>query len=275
LVAVVVDSAANIPADLVDSLGIEVVPLHLRFGEQSLRDGVDIALEDFYRRLLRDREVAVTSAPSPGDYLQAFERTGQKEIVSVSVAGNLSSSLQQAALAAQRFPGRVELVDSSSASMGEGFPAVEAARVAAEGGTLDQAAERAREVCRRTWLFATVGTFEFLRRSGRVTALQAYAATMLDIKPVFSLHRGEIASVARARTRRRALRRIGDESLQRIGARPCHLAVLHAAAEDEANEMTELIREGADVVESFVVPITPVMGAHTGPGLVGTAFYCD
>ena len=275
MTAVVVDSAANLPPDLVRDLGIVVVPMYLRFGERTYRDGVDLTPADFYRRLLRDREVATTSTPSPGDYLEAFSRTGEDEVVCVTVAAAMSSSHQQATLAAREFRGRVEVVDSMSASMGEGFAALEAARLARAGGGLEEVAARAREVAARSTLIAAVDTFEFLQKSGRVTRLQAYAATMLDIKPVFRFRGGEVVPVARTRTRRRALARVVEDSVAHIGDGPVQLAVVHAAAPEEAARVLAESEGTARVVERYVGEVTPVIGAHTGPGLVGTAFYCD
>jgi DegV family protein with EDD domain len=275
MVGVVTDSAANLPEDLARDLNIQVVPLYLRFGDSVYRDGVDLTPADFYERLARDGEAASTAAPSPGDFQEAFERAGHDEIVCVTVDSSMSSCQQQAMLAAKHFSGRVVFVDSKSASMGEGFVAVEAARSAAAGDGLAEVEARANELVRRTRLLAMVDTFEFLRKSGRVTKLQAYAATMLDIKPVFGFKQGEVIPVARSRTRRRAVARIVEGTLEELGDGPGHLAVIHAAAEDDAREICRLIVGQANVVESYVLPVTPVIGAHTGPGLVGTAFYAE
>jgi DegV family protein with EDD domain len=275
MVAIVVDSAANVPPDLAHELGILTVPMYLHLGEAVYRDGVDLSLADFYKRLREAREPASSATPSFGDYLAAYERSGQREVLCVTVAGGVSSSYQQAVLAGQRFTGRVEVVDSLSASMAEGFLAVDAGRRLLTGAPLEEAAARARELAQRTWLFATVDTFEYLQRSGRVTKLQAYAATMLDIKPVFRMNAGEIAPVARARTRARALARIVDETVDHAGPGPLHLAVFHAAAEDDARRVEEGVRERTTVKEHWIVPVTPVIGAHTGPGLVGVAFYSE
>jgi DegV family protein with EDD domain len=211
--------------------------------------------------------------PSPGDYLDAYQRTGQREIVCITVASSMSSSFQQASFAAKRFDGKVEVVDSRTASMAEGFVAVGAARAMKEGGPLEEVAGRARDIAAKAKLLATVSTFEFLRRSGRVTKLQAYAATMLDIKPVFAFRDGEAVPVARTRTRRRALAQVERDTVREAGGGPVHLAVIHAAAEDEARQLLERIAASATVVESMITEVTPVIGAHTGPGLVGTAFY--
>ena len=134
---------------------------------------------------------------------------------------------------------------------------------------------RARDVAERTTLVATVDSFEYLRRSGRVRRFQAYAATKLDIKPVFRFHGGDVAPVARPRTRKRAVGRVVEEALGTIDGRPAHVGVFHASAAAEAAEVADRVGAGADVVERFVVEATPVIGAHTGPGLLGIAFYTD
>jgi DegV family protein with EDD domain len=275
MVAIVADSAANVPAALARELGIQVVPMYLRFGDRSYRDGVEMAPEDFYRRLAREPGVASTSTPPPGDFLEAYGATGQAEIVCVTVASQMSAAHHQAGVAAERFDGRVEVIDSGSASMAEGFVAIEAARAARAGAGIGEVAERARRVASRAGLFATLDSFEYLRRSGRVRALQAYAATVLDIRPVFAFRDGQVGPVARPRTRRRALARVVQETLAATAGRPVHLAAVHADAEEDAAGLVRAICEGAEVVESFVTAVTPVIGAHVGPGLVGAAFYCD
>jgi DegV family protein with EDD domain len=275
VVAVVADSAANLPEDAARELGIEIVPMYLKLGQAVYRDGIDLTPADFYRRLVQHREAASTSTPSPGDFLEAFRRTGQKDVVCVTVSSGMSASHQEATLAAQRFDGRVEVVDSLSASMAEGFVALEAARAAAAGGSLEEVAARARAVAPGTWLLAMIETFEFLRASGRVNKFQAYAATMLDVKPVFRFRDGEITPIARPRTRRRAVARLVEDSLAAINGRPVHVAAIHAGTPEDARTIMDRISEKGNVVESFVVEVTPVIGAHVGPGLVGTAFHCD
>lgn len=275
MVAIVTDSAANIPAATAAEAGIVIVPLFLRFGDEVFRDGTELTPKDFYRRLVEDEVPVSTASPSPGDFLEAFEASGHHEIVCVTVAQTMSSSYNDARLAAERFGGRVEVVDSANASLAQGFVALEAARCAATRAPLDAVAARAWDVALRAGLIAMVDTFEFLRRSGRVTKLQAYAATMLDIKPVFRFWMGEAAPVARPRTRRRALARVVEETVAAAAGRPLHLGVIHAQAEDDANGVADRIAADALVVERLVVEVTPVIGAHTGPGLVGAAFYTD
>ena len=276
MISVVTDSAANLPADLAGELGIVVVPLHLAIGERAFRDGVNIGIAEFYEQLQGGPEAASTAAPSPGDFLEAFRSVpGDHDIVCVTVAAAVSATYQSASAAAAELPGRVEVVDSTNASMGEGFVVMEAARAAREGAARDEVVTKARRVASRTRIFATIDTFEFLKRSGRVRRAAAYAATMLNIKPVFRFSDGDADGIARPRTRGRALERIIQEVLGEAADRPVHVAAFHALAEADAKEVVRRIEAEADVVESYVVEATPVMGAHTGPGLVGVAFYCD
>jgi len=275
VVAIVADSAANLPVEMARELRIRVVPMYLKFGERVYRDGVDMTPSDFYERLAADEVAASTSTPSPGDFLEAFDAAGDREIVCVTVTAGMSGSFQQASFAAERFAGRVEVVDSKSASVAEGFVAVEAARRALAGATIDEVSARARDVAGRTTLVATVDSFEYLRRSGRVRKFQAYAATKLDIKPVFRFHGGDVAPVARPRTRGRAVGRVVEEALGAIDGRPAHVAVFHASAAAEAADVADRMGAGAPVVERFVVEATPVIGAHTGPGLLGIGFYTE
>jgi fatty acid kinase fatty acid binding subunit len=274
MVAVVADSACNLPGNLAREHAITIVPMYVSIGGETFRDGVDVTAEHVYELLVRQARPVTTSTPSPGDYLQAFRASGGQDIVCVTVASSMSSSHQQATSAAGEFEGRVIVVDSQTASMAEGFVALAAARAAREAGaTAASVAARARAVADRARLIATIGTFEFLKRSGRVSALQAFAAAMLDVKPVFEFRRGEAVPLARTRTRRRALDRIAAETLRAVGDRPLHLAVIHAGVEAEAEALAARIETSANVVERLVVPATPVVGAHTGPGLIGTASF--
>jgi fatty acid kinase fatty acid binding subunit len=270
---IVTDSAANIPAELVAEYDIRTVPMYLKFGENVYQDGVDLPLGEFYPKLAREEVPVSTAAPSVGDYREAFERAleGAAGIVCVTVASFVSVSYESARVAASELSGRVRLVDSKSASMGEGWSALEAARLAAAGAGLDECAARAEEVAKRTQLCATINTFEFLRRSGRVHALLAYAGTALNIKPVFALRGGRIEQLGRPRSRARAIERLIDETRPVAEKGPLHAAIVHAAVPDEAQALYERIRAELDCAEAIVTEFTPLMGAHTGPGVLGIA----
>jgi len=270
---IVTDSAANIPAELLEGNDIHVVPMYLKFGDTVYQDGVDLPRGEFYRMLEREEVPVSTAAPSAGDYREAFERAldGVDGVVCVTVASFVSVSYEAARVAANDFGARVRMVDSKSASMGEGWAAIEAARLAATGAGPDECAARAEQIAARTQLCATINTFEYLRRSGRVHALLAYAGTALNIKPVFALRGGRIEQLGRPRSRSRAIERLVAETAPLAAAGPIHCAVAHADAEDEATALLATLRSQLELAESVITEFTPLMGAHSGPGVLGVA----
>jgi DegV family protein with EDD domain len=272
-VAVVTDSGASLPPGVADELGIVIVPIHLRLGDRTVPD--DERPERFYARLRTSGERVSTASPAPGEFLEAFRRAGAEQLVCVTIASSVSGVHGSAVVAAREFVARVEVVDSGTASMAQGFVAMEAARTAAAGGDLSAVVTRAREVAARCRLIAAIETFEYLRRSGRVNRLVSYAGGMLNIKPVFRMQGGTIEAVARPRTRRRALDRLEEEARRDIAGRPVHLAAIHADAEENARTLLERLSDGLDVVESHLAGLPPALGAHMGPGMVGLAWFCD
>lgn len=272
VIGVVTDSAAGLPGELAARLGIEVVPLYLSVEGRSLRDG---ELPDLYERLEREPGSVTTSTPSPGDFEEAFARRPEEELVCVTLAASVSGVHGAASLAAGASGKRVEMIDSGSASMGEGWVALAAARAAAAGGSLEEVGAAARDAAGRTRLVATIDTMEHLRRSGRVGWIAALAATGLQLKPVFAMAGGLITPVARPRTRRRALERVAAEVVGDLEGGRARVAALHARAEDDARDLLDRVRGRVEIVEEHVVEFTAVMGAHTGPGVVGLAYHLE
>lgn len=276
-VGIVADSAANLPAEVVERHGITIVPMILKFGEKVSLDGVDLNPTEFYQALVSEQVPVSTSAPSIGDFRSGFEDTLTRHgsLVCVTVASFVSASHDAAVAAAREVdPERIVVVDSKSASLGEGFPALEAARAADAGADLEEVAARAREVASRSAFVATINTFEFLKRSGRVNALMAYAATALNIKPVFAFRGGKVEQLGRPRTRRRAIERIIAEARAAATGGPLHLGVAHADCAGDAAELAGMLaREVPHEGEIILTEFTPLMGAHTGPGLLGVAYW--
>jgi DegV family protein with EDD domain len=274
-VAVVTDSAANIPSELIAKHGISVVPMILKFGERILYDGIDIPEGSFYNALVEEQVPVSTSAPSIGDFATHFEQalTAADSVVCVTVASFVSASYEAAVAAARDFGDRVRIVDSKCASLGEGFAALEAARAAETGASLDDVEARAQDIVTRSTLVATINTFEFLRRSGRVNVLLAYAGTALHIKPVFAFRHGKLEQLGRPRTRSAALQKVVDEARAAGEKGPLHLGVVHANCAEEAQGLLERLQGEVECAETMVSEFTPLMGAHTGPGLMGAAFW--
>ncbi|MGH2343704.1 MAG: DegV family protein, partial [Chloroflexota bacterium] len=213
-VAVVCESTACLPAKSRDELGIAVIPVPFAFGDRTFLDGIDLSPAEFYARLVSTRIPPRTSPPAPGAYLRAWERaaTGGGAVVSVTVAGSISTFGRSVSLAAELaaidLPGvEITVIDSGSAGMGQGFVALAAARAAAAGEPLAAVTAAAMGVRNAVRLLVTLDTLEYLARASRIPQIASVLGGILAIKPVFELSGGEARPLARVRTRRRA---IGD-----------------------------------------------------------------
>jgi len=267
-VRVVTDSACDLPPAICDELGIEVVPLTIRFGDEALVDRKDLSPREFWARCKSAPALPETAAPSPGAFEEAYRRAqagGADGIVVVTLSRKMSATIEAAELAAGNvtadLPTRV--VDSSNASLGEGMTVLLAARAAAAGGSLAEVEEVARSSARRTRLIATIDTLENLRRGGRIGGAQALMGGLLSIKPLIAVSTatgGEVAEAGKQRTRARAIAALMD-SVRAIGPVEA-LGVMHA----EAPDVDELLARLDDIV---VADVGAVIGTHVGPRCIG------
>lgn len=277
-VAVVTDSVAMLPADLARQNRIGVVPILLNIGNRSYRDGVDITTAEFYRLLPASNELPTTSAPSVGAFIEAFESAlaGADTVVAVHVSARLTSVHRIATMAAEAIgEQRVHVIDSQSATMAEGFIALAAARRAQQGGDVSEVVRAAEEARSGTRFFAFLETMEYLRRSGRVPGAVALMGSAIQLKPIVHIVEGEVVSLARPRTRRKATQALIDLMARDAGDRPVRAAVLHADCPADAEGLRERIAGLFDCLELHVTEMTPVMGTHTGPGLLGLAYQLE
>jgi DegV family protein with EDD domain len=296
-VVVVTDSSATVPTDLVRELDIRVVPILLTLDDHTFRDGVDITAAEVYR-WLRERKSPpssaiggppITSAPSVGDFLRVYAAAAQEAsgIVSIHLSPKLSATYNSALTASQLVDGPdgrpfhpIRVVNCHTAAMGQGFVVLAAARAAAAGADPDAVVARAQEVAARMNLLATIGTLEYLHRGGRIGSAATLLGTMLQIKPVLYVSDGHVDVFARPRTLPKALRVMLQQMAERVvGAgrtpRPLHVAILHADEPEGAEALRQQVAEQFDCAELYVTELTPVMGAHTGPGVLGVVFYVE
>jgi DegV family protein with EDD domain len=277
-VTVVTDSSATVPADLVQKLDIRIVPILLTVDGQTFRDGVDITSDQVYRWLRTNKHLPTTSSPSVGDFLRVYAAAAQESsaIVSVHLSPKLSAIYQTATTASQLVDGvPIRIVNCHTAAMGQGFVVLEAARAAAAGADLESVAARAAEVASKMNLFATIGTLEYLYRGGRIGGAATLLGTMLQIKPVLYLGDGHVDVFAKPRTKPRAVRTMLRQMANLADDRPIHAAILHADVPEEAEALRRRVAEQFNCAELYVTPLTPVMGAHTGPGVLGVVFYVE
>lgn len=281
-VGVVTDSVACVPAELARQLGIEVVPIWIHMGPESLRDGVDITPQEVYRRLRQSHAAGLavsTSAPSPGDFLEAFQRLagrGARAVVAVTLPAELSAAYRSACLAARESPVPAHVVDCRTAAAAQGWVVVEAARVAARGGPPEEVLARIEQVRRRCRTYAMVPDLRYLRRGGRVVHALARIGSALGVVPVLGIHpEARIEPFALASSPQAALRRILDQLRAESARGQLHVAVMEADAADEAHRLAERVREELRPAELWVTPFSPAMGIHAGPGVVGVGYWVE
>jgi DegV family protein with EDD domain len=278
--AIVLDSTADLP-DAADRFpNWRVVPLYVRFGDESLRDGVDIDSADFYARLRREtRLFPTTSQPTPGDVRACYEELGAYErILSLHVSARVSGTYASAeAAAADLADGRVRTVDSETASASIAMLALAIQRRLARGTSDEEVDALVERYKRERGLLFTVDTLEFLARGGRIGKAAAFAGTLLHVKPILSIREGEVVPVKRVRGERNAFAELAaaleGETRDEPGFR---LGVAHAAAPERAAELEALIHERRPHAElELVLTLGAVIGAHAGPGTLALFWFRD
>jgi DegV family protein with EDD domain len=272
----VTDSTAYIPADLVAKYNIKVAPQVLIWGEEQMRDGVDITPTQFYERLKKSEIMPTTSQVAVVSFKEILEPLAAQgaSVIMILISDRLSKTLQSAAIAHAMVPGgRVEIVDSQSTAMALGFQVLAAARAAAEGKSYDEVVPIARKAKEQTGVLFVVDTLEYLHRGGRIGGASKLFGTALNLKPLLELRDGQIEPIERIRTKTKATSRLLDVLAERIGDRkPLRLAAIHAAAEVEARELLQEAKKRFQPVEALMADASPVVGTHAGPGTVGMAY---
>ena len=267
--AVVTDSTADLPDEWRDRYHIEVVPLKVLFGKETFRDGVDMTNEQFFRRLAASNALPTTSAPSPGEFAEVYRRLAQDHdgCISIHIGAQLSATAEAARVGAQQVEGfRVEIVDSQTVSM----PIAFLCRVAAGCDTLEIATAAVRQRIEKSRVLALLDTLRYLEMGGRLSRAQAMIGTMLDLKPLLLVADAQIKPVDRVRTRARAIPRMVDHF---NGDKPVeHVAVMHAQAADEAEQIAVALHKDLPDHEVSVGQIGCVLGTHTGPKALGIVY---
>ena len=273
-VAIVTDSAADLPPEVAARLGISVVPLLVRFGTQEFRSGVDLSTADFWTRMLApDAPFPTTAAAAPGAFVDAFAAAfaaGAEAVVCVTVGSRLSGTFASAEIGARQLPGReIHVVDSASASMGVGYLAMLGAEQAAAGGTGAAIAATIRERARDLDLYVALDTLAYLRKGGRLSAAQAAIGTMLSVKPIITVVDGLVETADRVRSRARARERV----IELLTARPVErIGILHTLTEDVESFRDEVVARlpgGVDPARVSVHTVGASVGPHLGPGALG------
>jgi DegV family protein with EDD domain len=283
-VAVITDSTCCLPADLVRQHDIHVLPMVINYSGKSYQDGIDITPSEIYRIMRKNGELPTTSTLSPGTFLKAFLECSKltSEIFCVTLTSLQSKTYETAIVARdiilESMPKlKIEVFDSRSVGGALGFIVLEAAREAYIGASLDRVLQRAIEMQGKVDFLAMLDTLYYLAKSGRLALAAHWAASLLQLKPILEHNPdvGQTAPVTRPRTTEKALEKMKEIIASRVDGRKIHMIVHHADALDQAQKFRESMANQFQCVENYLTEFTPVMGVHTGPGLIGISYYAE
>lgn len=278
-IALLTDSSTHLPPEMRERHDIQVIPLRLHWGEETLVDGVDITPAEFYTRLAASSTLPSTSQPSTYDFLQVFDRLASQydgvlaPLISSGISGTVASAL---AASAEFTKVPVAVVDTHSTSAGLALVVLAAARAIEQGGSLPEVTQVARDVVQKLHVFFVVDTLKYLHKGGRIGGASRYLGSALSIKPLlFFDGEGKIDALERVRTKRKALTRLVELAEEKAGGKPVHVGVMHASAPEEAAEFQSRLAERLKCEQLHTFELSPVIGTHVGPGAIGLALYVD
>jgi DegV family protein with EDD domain len=279
-VAIVTDSVACLPRELVEQYGIRILPINFYSNGKVYRDWVDITPDQAYELFLKDPSAFKTSGINPGDCLEIYRQASNhsKGILCVTLASKLSVVYNSALEAKERAQAEfsrtpIEVLDSGTATAAEGFVVLAAARAAAEGKSLAEVVKAAEEVRDRVCLVALMDTIRYVYRSGRIPKIIARAGSMLNIKPVLTISSGVVHFKGAVRSREQGIQRVLKIAKDKVGQSPVHMAVMHAYVPDDARKLKERVSSEFNCAELWITEFSPVMGYACGTGTLGLAFY--
>lgn len=277
-VIVVTDTSANLPAELVQQWDIRLVPSVVTIDGRAFRDGIDISAQEVYRWQREHEQPPRTAAPSVGDFLHVYASAAPTAsgIVSIHPSPSLSALHTVARTASELLDGPpVQVIDCHNVAMAQGFVVLAAARAAASGASLEEVMARSREMADKVRLLAVIDTLEYLHRGGRIGAAASLLGSVLQIKPMLYVADGHVEVFAKPRSKHKAVQIMLDHMAQQADGRRLHIAIFHADVPEEAEALRQAVRQRFDCAELYVTEFTPVMGVHTGPGVLGVAFYWE
>lgn len=274
---IVTDCAADLTKDEVDALDIKVAPLFIQFPEGEVNSS-EITPDDFYQRLKSIApRIPTTAQPSAGIFASIYKKLIDlgEEVISIHISSGLSGTIESARLGATQLPGElVYIVDSLTLSGGERFQVLAAAKDTKAGQSKEFILERLSKIREATEVIYTLETLEYLQRGGRIGRVQALAGALFHIKPIIHVDKsdGKYSTVGKERTIPKALDAITNHIANKYGKdTPLWVSVLHGQMAEQANKLAELVQEKVNVSKLEILRISPVLGVHTGPGIVGLA----
>ncbi len=279
-VVVVTDSTAYLPKNILQELNIQVVPLHVIWGDKIYKDGVDLKAEEFYPMLKAAKELPTTSQPSPQEFIDVYKPILDKgdKIISIHISSGISGTLNSAHQAKEMLETKdVEIIDSKSSGMALGYVAMETARYAQKGNSYEDCIRIARKAVENIDVYFVVDTLEYLHKGGRIGGASAVLGSALDLKPILYFNKeGKLDSFEKVRTKKKAMKRLLEIAQEKVGEKkPIHFAIMQVEAMEDAEflraELEKMFKPD-EIAEMMIVTLSPVIGSHTGPGLVSISF---
>jgi DegV family protein with EDD domain len=273
VIHIVTDSTADLSPAQAEALGVTVVPLTIRFGDEQFLDGVDLDSDAFYAKLASSAIHPTTSQPTPEQFTRAYTPLLQNpgdEIVSLHISGKLSGTLQSAHIARQELDaGRIHLVDTETVSAGLQFIVTAAAEDIAAGADAATVAQRAENRRSKVTIYVLLDTLTYLQRGGRIGRAQALIGSLLGVRPLLTVKEGEVSPQARVRSRRQGVEMIGELLQERLPLR--RVAAFHCGAPELLPVLEKRLRAALPGIEIVTGQVGPVVGVYTGPGGLGIA----
>jgi DegV family protein with EDD domain len=278
MIRIITDSTCEASPELMAHPAVTVVPLYVLFGQEALRDYIDISRSEFWQRLPKASPLPTTSQARPNDFLDPFRRftDAGDEVIVVTLSSKLSGTYDSAMQAKAALPdGAIEVVDSLTISVGLGLMVQEAVRLADDGATQPQILARLNEMRGGIRILFVLDTLEYLQRGGRIGKAQAFVGTLLSFKPVLGIEGGEVVPISRMRSRRKALEALPEMLGHLVTARgpEVKLGVTHAGVPEEAAGVAEKLQKYFDSSHILIGDLGPVLGTHVGPRTIGAAAY--
>jgi DegV family protein with EDD domain len=273
MVAIITDSVADLPFEVAREMNISVIPLNVHFGTEIFKDGFDLSSDDFYRKLERSNVLPQTSAPSPGIFADFFDTIAEKnsEILAIFLSHKFSATYESAlqGINLMKRKCHVEVVDSTLAIMGQGLLVIEVAKKALQGASLENLINMISETVPRIHIRVTLDTLKYLAMGGRIGRVQAFMGAMLQVNPILGIKNGEAFPYTRVRSRSKAVEALHQFALSFKDVKA--IAVEYGTNIDEAKVFAGKIMSSCAKVPIYMSHVSPVIGTHTGPGVLSVS----
>lgn len=276
--AIITDTDSSLPFDLAAQYQVQQVPINILFGKETLKTEIDIDDVQLFARIDREGQLPTTSAPSPGQFLEAYQAAfaaGADEVICFTVSGEISATYGAALTAKDMLPEKIiSVVDSRSLSLMQGFIVLKAAELAHAGASRDEIINAAMRLEKDSGFYAALATLKYLAMSGRVGHLTAGMANILNIKPVLTIQDGKLDMLEKVRTRKKAWARVLELTAETVGDREIErMGIVHVAAYEQAEELAAMLRERINCPDEMIIAnLTAGLSVHSGAGMVGVGF---